>query len=490
MRALPEANTTAARQLGAVLRELDYTEDTIGDLLDDDAYEGDPEDLPVYTRMLPETRLATVVRLLFLGLPVSKGDAARALGRRGLDALEATSLAEVGGEVVPRARVLPVDELLIAADGTSRGADDPPDYVAAYSPASHVCASLTPRHQVARALDVGTGSGAQALLAARHAKHVIATDVNPRALAYTELNAALNDLANVECRQGSLFDPVAGQTFDLITCNAPYVISPEHRWTYRDAGREGDEVSERVVREAASHLAEGGFATLLVSWLAHDEDEPDERVLAWAEATGCDSWILVAWETDPLGHAAGWNAHLAGDPKAFDDALGEWLRYFERLGARWVSEGAVLLHNRPGAHQTVRSDSFDEEALEDAGEQIERAFAARAQLAELDGTADLLDARLSVVSALKLEQELEPRREGAAAVAARICLDEGTNSVLEATPPALEIITSLDGSASLGDVVAAVAERCGLSESETSKLRREAIEISNDLLELGALRMF
>src|SRR5438270_327403 len=79
-----------------------------------------------------------------------------------------------------------------------------------------------------RALDVGTGSGVQALLAARHAREVVATDVNPRALAYAELNAALNGFTNLECRAGSMFEPVAGETFDLITCNAPFVVSPEN----------------------------------------------------------------------------------------------------------------------------------------------------------------------------------------------------------------------------------------------------------------------
>ena len=49
----------------------------------------------------------------------------------------------------------------------------------------------------------------------------------------------------MECRRGSLFEPVAGETFDLITCNAPYVVSPEQRWAYRDSGFQADEISER-----------------------------------------------------------------------------------------------------------------------------------------------------------------------------------------------------------------------------------------------------
>ncbi len=436
-------------------------------------------------RRLPRTRLGTVVRAFFLELPVPTPQAVRALGRRALDALEATGLAEVGDEVVPRVRIVPVGDLLVASDDFPKR-DDDPEYVAAFSTTSRICDALTPRRKVARALDVGTGSGVQALRAALHARHVVATDVNPRALAYTELNAALNGFTNVECRHGSLFEPVDGERFDLITSNAPYVISPENRLAYRDAGLEADELSERIVRGAASHLTDGGFATLLVSWIAADEDAPDERPLDWTAAIDCDSWILAVWEADSLGHAAAWNDHLAGE--AFAEALDTWTDYLARIGARWVSEGAILLHRRPGARYSARVDLLDEEALDQAGEQIRRAFAARARLSELRSRAGLLDEPLAVAAPLLLERELKPRRGGPTVVAARLHVDEGTKPTVEAGTHALEVIASLDGSARLGDVVQQTAEHLGLSKPETTRLRREALKLSRELLELGALR--
>src|SRR5436190_6335813 len=241
MTGFPIPDAAAARALGSALREVGYSESAVHELLGEDAYSGDEEDAPAQERRLPESRLATVIRILFLQRPVSSGEAVRALGRRGVEALETTGLATVADEVVPRVRILPIGRLLVTADGYTQG-DDPADYVAVYSPTSRLCDSLTPRPRVARALDVGTGSGIHALLAAAHADRVVATDVNARALAFTELNAALNRIRNVECRPGSLFEPVAGETFDLITCNAPYVVSPESRWAYRDSGFPADEV--------------------------------------------------------------------------------------------------------------------------------------------------------------------------------------------------------------------------------------------------------
>jgi methylase of polypeptide subunit release factors len=484
----PVADHSAAADLGAALRRVRYTEDALQELLGEDAYSADRADAPIDARRLPDTPIGTAVRALFLQLPVPRSSAVQALGELGVEALAATGLAAVGGDVDPRARILPVGPILLASDGYSRDGDDPPDYVATYTPTARVLDSLTPRPRLARALDVGTGSGVHALLAARHAAHVVATDVNPRALAYTQLNAALNGLTNVERRQGSLFDPVGGETFDLITCNAPYVVSPERRWAYRDSGFQEDEVSARVVRAAGEHLAEGGFAALLVSWLAEDEEAPDERVLAWVEATGCSGWILPTQGSDPLDHAAEWNSHLAGDAEAFARAVDEWEEYFDRLGVRWISEGAVLLNRRPNSHQSIRVDPVEEDDLEEAGDQIQRAFEGRVALSEL-GPGRLLQTRVSVAMPLRLERELEPHGTRAVDVEGRIELDQGMKQAVDATADAQEVIASLDGGLTLRGVLEGTGDRLDLSDDELSRLQNEVVDLVELLVELGALQV-
>jgi Methylase of polypeptide chain release factors len=92
-------------------------------------------------------------------------------------------------------------------------------------------AQITIRRTVETALDMGTGSGVQALLASRHAGRVVATDINPRALNLTAFNALLNGVGNIECRQGSFYEAVDGETFDFISTNPPFVISPDTRGT-------------------------------------------------------------------------------------------------------------------------------------------------------------------------------------------------------------------------------------------------------------------
>jgi hypothetical protein len=249
-----------------------------------------------------------------------------------------------------------------------------------------------------------------------------------------------------------------------VTCNAPFVVSPERRWAYRDGELDGDELSERIVRTAVEHLTRGGFATLCVSWLAHEAAAPDERVLEWVSGSGCDAWILPIDEATPLEHAERWNAHLASDAAAYGEALDRWIAYLENLDAEVVTEGAVLLHRREGRN-TVRIDEIDEDELEAADAQIRRAFFARAQL---DGR-DLRDVALAGAEALCVETHLR----GGKVTTARATLEEGTWPELDLSPATAEIIGALDGRRTLRELSAP----------------RDAVAACRELLELGALRL-
>jgi methylase of polypeptide subunit release factors len=460
---MPVPDQKAARELGRALRRVGFTDGALDDLLGDDAYSSEPGDMVRHAHTLPTTKLGLVVRLLFLGLPVARHDATHALRDSAVAALARLGLAELGvAEVVPLARVTPVQDLFVASDLHSRGDDDPPDYVAGYTPTTRVCDALTPRRRVRRALDVGTGCGALALMAARHADEVVATDVNPRALAFTELSAALNGLDNIETRRGSLFDPVRDERFDLVSCNAPFVVSPETRWTYRDTGLPGDELSAEVVRGAAALLRDDGFATVTISWVSDDPDEPDTRAIRWLEETGCDAWLLSMYGAEPLDHAAEWNDHLAADPVRLDEALARWQAHFDELGIRWVSEGAAVLHRRAG-RVSVRIDEVDDDDLEVADKQIRRAFRNRAL--ELRGK-KLLRTQLALAPRARVELELRNGRVSAA----RALLDEGTQPEVELSARLGKAIGSLDG-----------RKRPRFEPGDARVLR--------ELLELGVLRV-
>jgi methylase of polypeptide subunit release factors len=414
----PIPDLEAAAALGDSLRETGYTEDAIIARLGADGPATDAEDVAVYARRLGDGELEDVLRLLLLQLPVPR---VRIAGAEQLVALGLT--VDDGEMLVPRGRIIPTEGLYLAFDAFSRGLADPPGWVASFTPTAYWLASLTPRPRVRRALDVGTGNGAHALFAARHAEHVVATDVNPRALAFTQIGAALNRLEHVETRLGSFFEPVQGEGFGLITCNAPYVISPERRWQYRDAGGQGDQVSELVVRESAAHLEDGGYATVSLSWLAESRKDPDRNVEQWLADSGCDAWLLGVHGSDVLDHASAWTDHL-DEPGAQEEALDLWTSYLEQFGASWVTEGIAVLHKRPGARHGLRADPVEEDDLEYAGEQAERVLAAIALLAE----GNVKGRRFRLVNDAFFRQELDNEGD---VTEIMLVLDEGTHPELE-----------------------------------------------------------
>lgn len=442
------------------------------ELLGDDGPSAGLSDVVVFDRRLPDTPLGNAIRLLLLQVPISRDEATDALSQDGLDALLTTGLARSGGDrIVMRGRIVPAEGLLMAFDGFAVGHDDPHGYVASYTPTASWLAALTPRRKVGRALDIGTGSGAQALLAARHSEYVIATDLNPRAVAFTALNAALNGIDNLEVRLGSLFEPVAGETFDLITCNAPYVVSPEDQWQYRDApGFEADQLSQALVTEVPKHLNQDGVGCMLVSWLAESEEDPDVRVDRWLQDNGCDAWVLGLSGADPLDHAAGWNEHLSVDPEAYGAALDRWTSYLEELGVGWVTEGAVLVHKRPGEVHMIRTDPVDEDELEYAGDQVERVFHALEVVADIDDPVALLDERFSLVEDAQIQQDAI--RDGATVI-----LEEGTWHEVEIDDETVDVLVELDGRATLAEAI----DRARVPR------RRSTLADVQELFELGIL---
>jgi release factor glutamine methyltransferase len=125
----------------------------------------------------------------------------------------------------------------------------------------------------AEVLDVGTGTGALALEAARRGLRVTAVDVARRAVWAARLNAARSGLP-VRVRRGNLFDPVRGESFDLILANPPYVPAPDGAGRPRgaarawDAGDDGRLVVDRICREAPDLLRPGGVLLVVQSALS------------------------------------------------------------------------------------------------------------------------------------------------------------------------------------------------------------------------------
>jgi methylase of polypeptide subunit release factors len=208
---------------------------------------------------------------------------------------------------------------------------------------------------------------------------VCATDVSQPALRYGHLNAALNGVKHVEFVASDRFSGLRRQTFDLITGNLPFVISPDARFTFRDAGHQSDGFLASVVGATGRHLVEGGIAQYLAQWV-HEEDEGDDareeaRLAHWIHPTGCDA-LIVRLEREPAdAYASRW---LAGPGRRLTTdertrRMARWMAHYHRVGIRSISTGLFCLRRR-SAHRHVFAIEPCSPAAPPSGAEIARWF--------------------------------------------------------------------------------------------------------------------
>ena len=271
--------------------------------------------------------------------PAVRRRAARALGRRGARAGRRTPLRRrrprpLGGQRPdPRPRRSP-----------NRVASD---HVLGISSAATSLAQLTVREPVGRALDLGTGCGVQALHLAAHARQVVATDVNQRALRLTGSTPSSTGRRPIDVREGSFFEPVAGEHFDLVVTNPPFVISPAtgERLVYRDSGLPG-RPGGRAHRPWGARPARRGRDRPGAGQLG---DPPRPAVGRAArrvaiDGGGCDAWVVQREVADLPTYVELWlkDEGVHGGPD-YHERYDTWLSWFEEQGAEAVGFGWINL---------------------------------------------------------------------------------------------------------------------------------------------------
>ena len=344
----------AAARLRPVLLDAGFTADGLLALLGASAYAALGRGEPVPARRVLEGRSGADVvlaHLFVLGDAVPRSTVAAHLP---LDDLLAAGLLDGGSDLHAVVDVRPYGEpdtdwYVVSDHGPDSSGRAVPevavDHVLGVGGASLTLARITPRAQVDRALDLGTGCGVQALHLGRHAREIVATDRNRRALRLAALTAALSG-QRWDLREGSLLEPVGGEQFDLVVSNPPFVISPGHRYTYRDAGLPADDLGRLLVQQAPAHLADGGTAVVLANWLHVRGQDWRERVAEWVGAVGCDAWVAQREVQDPAEYVGLWLRDAGGgeDRAEHDRRYGEWLDALDAMDAEGIGFGWIVLH--------------------------------------------------------------------------------------------------------------------------------------------------
>ncbi|MEO7126944.1 MAG: class I SAM-dependent methyltransferase [Nakamurella sp.] len=496
----PLTNFNAVDKLREDFRNAGYDAERVPHLLGADAHNalgrGHPwPALHATSRAAAEgSQLATLTRLFLLGTtePASSIDAA--LPSLGLDgALECGLLEPVGtssshgssrtGDTGDRIRAA-VDirphasdehSYLVVSDFDSDTRPGPvhADHVLGIGAASVMLARMVIRRPVQRVLDLGTGCGIQALHCSAHSTSITATDTNPRALALAGATARLNG-QNWDLRQGSLFEPVADEEFDLIVSNPSFVISSGvRRFEYRDSGLVGDELCRRLVTGMSDHLCPGGTAQVLANWMIRADGDWRWSVGEWVAVTGCDGWVVQRKVAHPAEYVSLWlqdtGESLATNTEATHTAVqeiaGEWLDYFAREGVTGIGMGSITLR-KPLARRVGTPDViFDELTGADdilTGPEVEAFLARRAYLCTRSNT-DLLDTTLSLAANDILEQRLLPGTDGWSPVLRLLRRPGGPGATVQLDEWGQALLAGCTGAVSLRTQVALLASAHNLN---------------------------
>ena len=372
---LGDADATALRA------DLDgWTVDAVAELVGESAMRAIARERLVPARRAARastSRLALLTRLFTLGDVVTRVEAASALPTLGFDAAVASGLLEACGTSDDEVRaVVDLRPYTVAAeqgDITWWVASDLGEavtgdrltgaHVLGIGGASTTLASAAMRARVGRVLDLGTGSGIQALHASLHADAVVATDISARALAFARFNSALNSPPSPwDLRRGSLLEPVRGELFDVVVSNPPFVITPAGApsFEYRDGGQAGDGIVRTLVTDVGQVLVPGGVAQLLGNWEISDGEEWSERIAGWLDEAEVplDAWVIQRDVLDAAEYAETW-LRDAGvvperDREAFEAAYEAYLDDFDARGVQGVGFGIMMLRRPLDGRVTMR----------------------------------------------------------------------------------------------------------------------------------------
>ena len=255
-----------------------------------------------------------------------------------------------------------------------------PDHVLGVGSASLSLLHSTPTSPVGSMLDLGTGSGVQLLGQLDSAERIVATDVHERALDLARATVAAADATQrVDLRGGSWFEPVAGERFDRIVANPPFVVGlPEVGHVYRDSGLNLDGASELVVSQVTEHLNPGGTAHLLAAWVHQGEESWQQRIASWLPDTGVAAWIIQRDVADPALYVSTWLTDESVDVRSAEGRARsrEWLQHFHDNEVTGIGFGFVAIQ-RIGDDEPsdILAEDMSQPVVDPLGPEVEEYFA-------------------------------------------------------------------------------------------------------------------
>jgi methylase of polypeptide subunit release factors len=428
----------------------------------------------------------TLMRLFLARVPVDEQMLRDAIAPMALETWERIGLVrKQNGSIVAALKFVPFDRFWITQEIHDPSTRSRGDFVIGVGGATLTVMNFMLRRRTRLTLDLGTGTGILALIKAGESDSVIATDQNPRAVRMAKFNMRINELSNVDCREGDLFEPVAGMKFDFILSNAPFVISPSSGYMYLDGGMQGDRFVQRLVRGAAEALNEGGYCQFLCNWAHVKGQDSQERLAGWFKGTGCDVWILRADTDETSEYAKRWIRHFEPkDSSDFDRIYDEWMSFYARENIEAISMGFVTMRRRQRAQNWFRVEPEPAIKKRDLGEDIALMFELQDYLDTLPNDDSLMNAVLRAAPELQLQVLYETSPDGWRAQSHQLQLIKALGFVAKADELTCVLVGKCNGKRNVRDILSELGSISGLSEDQ---IKSASMHLIRHLIQRGFL---
>ena len=433
------------------------------------------------------TRLNRLIRWFLGGVPVAAGEAKGLFPEWFIDlGLSTGILVPHGDDVASGMLIEPFARLLIASDTYQRWASAASyDHVLSLGPTAQCLLNFTIRRPVATTLDLGTGCGIQALLAAAHSNKVVATDLNPRAILFTQFNAALNHVGNLECLVGDLTAPVAGRQFELVVCNPPFVLAPAKEFLYRDSDLELDQLCYRLVREIPEHLVEGGFFQMLCDSVQFRKQSWQDRLREWFQGCGCDTLVLRQYSQTPLDYAQMRLCETLHVSDAEDTAAyRKWLDYYQAKEVESIHAVFIVMRKRSGARNWLVQEDLSIDIKKPFGATVLERCHIQDVVDKENADEPLMRSRLRLAPRLQLQHRQQCHDGAWKTVRLRLQQVDHPRRQLDVDTNIAEFLQRLDGTYTLAELIAEIVNRV---DTDPADVRRQIVATVRRLARDGYL---
>ncbi len=264
------------------------------------------------------------------------------------------------GTIYSTAAILPVEGALTVCDrgGAPDGSQGPlpPDvvYPPIYQTTRRYLEAL-PSTPCEALLEIGTGTGIGAILGARHARQVWATDLTARSVHFARLGCRLAGLDNVTVLQGDLYSPVEGLTFDRIAIHPPWVPATQSKYVFGDGGADGEAILRGAIEGLPRFLRPGGrfYAVMLAS--DREGETVEQRVRRWlGAAEGQFDLALAVYTRNSPAEFLVQNVERGS---IGEGSIGSWMEMWKATRTEAVVYAALIAKRRrdqdPGEGEAV-----------------------------------------------------------------------------------------------------------------------------------------